>query len=141
LFWALKGGTNNFGRLRPYDKPYIPFTHKATKGVVTAFTLSTYKIGQIWAGIKAYTLEDLPALYNAMYEYQTGPADDYANAFLQGFVSNATIGVALSLVYLKPEESPAVFEPFYNIKPIVDAMKVTTFSEFISGQGPPSSPP
>lgn len=109
---------------------------------MTAFTLSTYSLGKIWAGIKFYNMEDLPALYDAMYEYQTAPQKDpYANLMLQGFLTNATIGVILSVVYLKPEPSPAAFAPFYHIKTKADSTKITTLSEFIGGQGPPSWPP
>ncbi|KAK8008142.1 FAD-binding oxidoreductase [Apiospora marii] len=123
LFWALKGGTNNFG-------------------VVTSFTMSTYPISTVWAGIKAYTLDDLPALFDAMLEYQSQPVKDpYANLMMQGFMSNATVGVVLNLVYLKPEESPAAFAPFYHINTTSDSTKLTRLSEFISGQGPQGFPP
>ncbi|KAH8594970.1 putative FAD-binding oxidoreductase [Bisporella sp. PMI_857] len=123
LFWALKGGGNNFG-------------------IVTSFTLSTYHIGEVWAGVKAYTMDDLPALYNAMFEYQSAPVKDpYANLMLQGFFSNASVGIVLNLVYLKPEESPAAFAPFYHINTTADSTKLSSFSEFISGQGPVNFPP
>lgn len=109
---------------------------------MTSFTLSTYKIGHVWAGIKFYTTDKLPELYDAMFEYQTSPEKDpYANLMLQGFLSNETMGIVLSLVYLKPEESPAAFAPFYSINTTSDSTKITSFSEFISGQGPPSFPP
>ncbi|KAH0594832.1 hypothetical protein MHUMG1_07667 [Metarhizium humberi] len=123
LHWALKGGINNFG-------------------IVTSFTVSTYSIGKVWAGIKTYKLEQLPALYDAMLKYQLTPEKDpYANLMLQGFFSKETTGIMLSLVYLKPQEFPSAFAPFYHINATSDSMRMSNFSEFIAGQGPPSFPP
>lgn len=77
-----------------------------------------------------------------MFEYQTAPnKDPYANLMLQGYVSNVTVGVVLNLVYLKPEESPDAFAPFYPINTTADSTKISSFSEFISGQGPSGFPP
>lgn len=87
-------------------------------------------------------MESLPALFDAMFEYQSAPnKDPYANLMLQGYVSNVTLGVVLNLVYLKPEESPEAFAPFYQIEPTADFTKISSFSEFISGQGPAGFPP
>ena len=111
-------------------------------GIVTSFSLSTYPIGDVWGGMKFYTLADLPALFNAMFEYQSVPVKDpYANLMLQGFVSNATVGVALSLIYLKPEESPAAFKPFYHINTTAELTGISSFSKFIEGQGISAYPP
>ncbi|OTA53613.1 putative FAD-binding oxidoreductase [Hypoxylon sp. EC38] len=122
LFWALKGGGNNFG-------------------IVTAFTFSTYPIKEVWAGVKGYSLEDLPTLFSAMLEYQSvAVKDPYANLDLQGFVTNASVGIALSLVYLKPVENPPAFAPFYGINTTSDSTALTTLTEFLTGQGPASFP-
>ncbi|KAI0852738.1 putative FAD-binding oxidoreductase [Daldinia vernicosa] len=122
LFWALKGGGNNFG-------------------IVTSFTLSTYPIHQVWAGIKTYAYSDLPSLYSAMLEYQTVlQKDPYANLDLQGILVGENMGLALSLVYLQPEEEPSAFAPFYPIKTISDSTQLTTLTEFLSGQGPGDFP-
>ncbi|KAL7624894.1 hypothetical protein AAE478_004108 [Parahypoxylon ruwenzoriense] len=114
LFWALKGGANNFG-------------------VVTRFTLKTYPIHDVWGGVRVYSLDALPALFDAMYEYQmVGNKDPYANIMLQAFPTNATIGAILNMVYLKPEESPEAFAPFQNIVPLVDMTKLQTLTELQS---------
>ncbi|KAL9075850.1 MAG: hypothetical protein Q9157_003840 [Trypethelium eluteriae] len=121
LFWALKA--------------------KYQEGIVTSFTLSTYPIKQVWAGVKAYTKEDLPAIFEAMFKYQTvARKDPLANLMLQGYMSNTTTEIILNMVYLAPEEAPSAFAPFYHINTTSDSTKLTTLTEFISGQGPGTFP-
>ncbi|KAI1080736.1 putative FAD-binding oxidoreductase [Whalleya microplaca] len=118
LFWALKGGANNFG-------------------VVTKFTLKTYPIFNVWGGMKLYTLDALPALFDAFAKYQTiADKDPYANVMLQAFPTNKSIGAVLNMVYLKPEESPEAFAPFYDIKTVQDTTKLQTLTEMMSSQPP-----
>ncbi|RYO80892.1 hypothetical protein DL766_010441 [Monosporascus sp. MC13-8B] len=117
LFWALKGGGNNFG-------------------IVTSFTLSTYPLPKVWGGVKGYSWGDLPLVHASMLEYQSNPQKDpYANLMLQGFPINGTLGVMLSMVYLKPDESPPAFEPFYSISTTMDSMKTSTYYELLASQG------
>ena len=42
-----------------------PFS-SVESGIVTAFTLSTYPIHQVWGGIKTYSPQQLPALFFSM---------------------------------------------------------------------------
>ncbi|KAL1792959.1 hypothetical protein ACET3X_009466 [Alternaria dauci] len=122
LFRVLKGGTNNFG-------------------LVTSFTLRTYPIYNVWGGVKMYSHEQIPALYKALAAYQTQPnKDPYANLMLQPFATNESLGAMLNMVYLKPEESPAAFNAFYDIPTVSDATKLQTLNEMISGQVVPSLP-
>ncbi|KAF2788462.1 putative FAD-binding oxidoreductase [Melanomma pulvis-pyrius CBS 109.77] len=116
LFWGLKGGANNFG-------------------IVASFTLRTYPIHQVWGGIKSYSTDDVPALLEALMKYQSSPnKDPYANLMLQPFANNRSIGAVLNLVYLKPEVSPAAFQPFYSIPTTSDSTKLQTLTEMMSGQ-------
>ncbi|KAL8867990.1 MAG: hypothetical protein Q9174_005292 [Haloplaca sp. 1 TL-2023] len=122
LWWALKGGGNNFG-------------------IVTAFTLSTYPIHQVWGGVKVYTNNQLPELFSAMLQYQSAPdKDPYANVIFQAFTTNASVGAVLNMVYLKPEMSPAAFNPFYSIPTVNDTTKIQSLTEMISGQMVPPLP-
>ncbi|KAF2744280.1 putative FAD-binding oxidoreductase [Sporormia fimetaria CBS 119925] len=123
LFWALKGGANNFG-------------------IVTRFTLSTYPVPQVWGGIKVYSIDKLPVLFKAMYEYQSvAVKDPKANLMLQGLVSKDTAVALLNLIYLAPEESPEAFAPFYHVEPLSDSTKISSLTEFHAGQGPTGFPP
>ncbi|KAI0160007.1 putative FAD-binding oxidoreductase [Hypoxylon sp. FL1284] len=113
LFWSLKGGANNFG-------------------IVTKFTLKTYPIHDAWGGVRMYSLDALPQLFEAMYEYQAvAQKDPYANIMLQAFPTNASVGAILEIVYLKPEEEPEAFAPFRNITPLADTTKLQTLTELM----------
>ncbi|RJE27102.1 FAD binding domain protein [Aspergillus sclerotialis] len=115
LFWALKGGANNFG-------------------IVTAFTVRTYPIGKVWGGIKLYSLDQLPTVLAAFDAYQSVPdKDPYANLMIQAAPTNASVGVLVNLVYLKPESSPAAFRAFYDIPTLADSTKIQSFNEFMAG--------
>lgn len=75
-------------------------------------------------------------LHAAMLEYQLNPQKDpYANVMLQGFPINETIGIVLSMVYLKPEMFPPAFEPFYSINTTSDSTTLSTYYEFLATQG------
>ncbi|KAI1089446.1 putative FAD-binding oxidoreductase [Rostrohypoxylon terebratum] len=113
LFWSLKGGANNFG-------------------IVTKFTLKAYDIHDAWGGIRVYSLDALPALFDAMYQYQSvANKDPYANIMLQAFPTNASVGAILDIVYLKPEEEPEAFAPFRNITALADQTKLQTLTELM----------
>ncbi|KAM7203267.1 hypothetical protein V8F33_002258 [Rhypophila sp. PSN 637] len=104
LFWALKGGSNNFG-------------------IVTRFTLAAYPLTQVWGGIKLYPSSAMPAVLEAYHAYHTAPNKDLnANLHINLVPTNDTIGV--TLIYLKPVTSPpAAFAPFSSNKlgpPLLD---------------------
>ena len=88
-----------------------------------------------------YSHEQIPALYEALAAYQAQPEKDpYANLMLQPFGTNESLGAMLNMDYLKPEESPAAFDPFYRIPTVSDATELQTLNEMISGQIVPSLP-
>lgn len=110
-------------------------------GVVTSFKLSTYPIHLVWGGFKYYSLEQLPALYAAMAEYQAAQnKDPYANVMLQAFTSNASAGAVLDIVYLKPVANPAAFAPFYSIPTTSDTTQIQTLTNMMTGQFVPDIP-
>lgn len=101
-------------------------------GIVTKFTLKAYDIHDAWGGVRVYSLDALPALFDAMYQYQSvANKDPYANIMLQAFPTNATIGAILNIVYLKPEEEPEAFAPFRNITALADQTKLQTLTELM----------
>jgi FAD/FMN-containing dehydrogenase len=50
IFYALQGGTNNFG-------------------IVTSFTLRTFPVGKVWGGTILYSADQLDAMIDATVEY------------------------------------------------------------------------
>ncbi|RPA97005.1 FAD-binding domain-containing protein [Choiromyces venosus 120613-1] len=94
LFWALKGGSGNFG-------------------IVTRFDMYTRNdLSSIWYEVRVYSTDQTPALLDAIENFQmNGEADKKA-----GFVFSATTGATLvGFVYGSPIASPPAFSAFYNI--------------------------
>lgn len=112
---------------------------------MTAFTLRTYPIFNVWGGTKGYPFEALSDVLDALAEFQTNPEKDpYAQFNMNVYVTNQTFGVVLALVYLKPEETPAAFAPFYHLEetwtPTVDSTGLRTLSNLIGEYPLPSIP-
>ncbi|KAI0179263.1 FAD-binding domain-containing protein [Hypoxylon sp. FL1284] len=111
LFWALKGGANNFG-------------------IVTSFKSKTFPLGRVWGGVLVYTLDQMPDVFQAYYEYQAMPNKDlYANMVLNIAPNNGS--VMLTLVYLKPVERPDDYKPFYSLTPALEQTGLTTLHELM----------
>ncbi|KAI1809067.1 putative FAD-binding oxidoreductase [Poronia punctata] len=114
LYVALKGGTNNFG-------------------IVTEFNLRNYPLGKIWGGIRTYTIEDLPAIVKAYHEFQSTPSKDpYANLIILSSPTNSTVGVLVSMIYLKPEDNPAAFSAFDDIPTTSDNTGIKSFTSYLA---------
>ncbi|KAK4185130.1 hypothetical protein QBC35DRAFT_28965 [Podospora australis] len=112
LFWALKGGTNNFG-------------------IVTKFKTVGYPISLSWGGIQVFSPDQAPALMEALYEYQTAPNKDlYANLVINLIPTNGTM--LLTLVYLKPVERPPAFAPFYKLTPVFEQTAIMPLHTLMS---------
>ncbi|KAK3935427.1 hypothetical protein QBC46DRAFT_422660 [Diplogelasinospora grovesii] len=124
LFWALKGGANNFG-------------------IVTKFTVSTYPIKQGWGGLRGYTYDQLPKVLAALDAYQTKPDKDlYANLIIDVAAANQTeYGVLVTFIYLKPVANPAAYAPFYNITPVIDETGFATLYGLMADFPSPPLPP
>jgi FAD/FMN-containing dehydrogenase len=52
LYWALRGGGNNFG-------------------IVTNFKLNAFPLGKMWGGQRIYTEDNFPAVLDAIYKFGT----------------------------------------------------------------------
>ncbi|KAG6991367.1 bifunctional solanapyrone synthase [Physcia stellaris] len=115
LFFALKGGGNNFG-------------------IVTQVTMKTHPLGQVWGGVIAYNNTYVDALMNAFAKYQRSGQLDTKSAVISYMVFSQNINL-VTLVYLAPVDRPAAFAPFYDIPSLYDQTRIhDTFSDLI---GPP----
>ncbi|GAB1316436.1 hypothetical protein MFIFM68171_06646 [Madurella fahalii] len=111
LFWALKGGSNNFG-------------------IVTSYRASTYPIKNCWGGMQVFRPDQLPDVLQAFNEYQHTPDKDlHANLVLNVGVNNAT--VLLTLIYLQPVERPVAYAPFFKLTPVADLTGFYTLHEIM----------
>lgn len=70
----------------------------------------------------------------ALFKFQaTQNNDPYASLVLNIAASNETdTGITMSLVYLKPEQWPIVFAPFYDIKSEMDTTQIQPLTKIIN---------
>lgn len=99
LYWALRGGGNNFG-------------------VVTNFKLDAYPLGKMWGGTRIYSNASYPAVLDAIYKFATtGSSTDVEAAQIISFGYDASFGplAAAQLEYGKPVENASIFNDFNAI--------------------------
>ncbi|KAI1871899.1 hypothetical protein JX265_005885 [Neoarthrinium moseri] len=114
LYWALRGGGNNFG-------------------IVVNFNLETLPLpgGEIWGGSRVYLEDSFPALVDAFADYAIrSPEDPYAGAWLAMGVSNGTKLASAELWYAAPNaQNASIFNKWNNIASIQDAVQNRILSE------------
>ncbi|KAH7380269.1 putative FAD-binding oxidoreductase [Phaeosphaeria sp. MPI-PUGE-AT-0046c] len=122
LFWALKGGGNNFG-------------------IVTSYVVRTHPLGKIWGGFRAYTPDQLPNVVSALAEYQATVDDPDSSLILNIPLNNLTTsGFILNMVYLQPVAEPPAFKQFLDIPYAVDMTKIQTYEELLGSTPLPDLP-
>ena len=117
LYFALRGGGNNFG-------------------IVTRFDLVTFPQGKLWGGSQTflYSPESAAGLNEAFnWLAINGPADPYAQVILAyAYVQYADMYViAADLQYGKPVENPPMLQNFTAVQGTVvsDTLRIATLSE------------
>lgn len=111
LYWALRGGGNNFA-------------------IVTRLDLETYPQGDMWAGAQTFlnTPETSKAINNAFESFAIkSPEDDYAQ-IITAYAYAQTLGVyviASDLQYGKPIANPPIFQNFTAIPgAVADTLRI-----------------
>lgn len=102
LYWALRGGGNNFG-------------------IVTRFDLFTFPQGDLWAGSETfvYTPETAVAINDAFYYLSiSAPSDPYAQVILAYAYaqSEGVYIIASDLQYGKPVANPRILQNFTAVQ-------------------------
>ncbi|KAK8068743.1 FAD-binding oxidoreductase [Apiospora phragmitis] len=111
LFWALKGGSNNFG-------------------IVTSFTLKTYPIQQVWGGTRIVSWYQVDDFLDAMIEYETAPdRDPLASVNIDLVATNETIILTLPTM---EKNRPAAFSVFDRFETTLDTTGIKTLTELMS---------
>lgn len=111
LYWALRGGGNNFG-------------------IVTRFELATYPQGDLWAGSQTflYTNDTAAAINNAFYYLGiNAPSDPYAQVIIAYAYaqSQGVYVIASDLQYGKPVPDPPILQNFTSIPgAVADTLRI-----------------
>ncbi|KAL8923655.1 MAG: hypothetical protein Q9172_003047 [Xanthocarpia lactea] len=118
LWFALKGGSNNFG-------------------VITRFDLNVFPLGKIWGGSIYNPIETLPAQVQAFVDLNNASNYDTNAAVINAYVydSNISLWIVANTLVHKSEVNPQVLRPFTDIEPkLGNTMRLSNVSDITSEQ-------
>lgn len=111
LYWALRGGGNNFG-------------------IVVDFTLETISLpgAEMWGGSRLYVEADFPAVIDAFVSLiADSPTDPNAGTWVAWLVANGTRLSSTDLWYAEPNGASAgIFDKFNSIAALQDTTQNIT---------------
>lgn len=118
LFWALKGGSNNYG-------------------IVTRFDLETFPASMIYGGSIAYNTSSVPLFMNALIEYLKpgGGVEDGHSALVPAlFVSppGKLVEGYVEVFHDSPDPAPASLVNFTSISAVANTAQVRTYSDLLT---------
>ena len=101
------------------------------KGIVTEFRAKAYPQGNIWGSLSLYSMDQMDDVLQAYEQYHTAPNKDL-NANMVMNIGPINDTVIVTLVYLKPEESPEAFAPFYGIPPVMQQSGIMSLTDLMT---------
>ncbi|KAJ7057517.1 FAD dependent oxidoreductase [Mycena amicta] len=118
LFFALKGGGNNFG-------------------IVTEFTLQTFPQGQVWGGLITYTLAQIPDVNAAVAAFAANVTDPKAAIIPTYNFLLTQPGVSHVMFYDGPTPPAGIFDDFLAIPHLTKDVETRSFLDLV--QSAPSN--
>ncbi|KUJ08661.1 FAD-binding domain-containing protein [Mollisia scopiformis] len=116
LYWALKGGGNQFG-------------------IVTKFTMKTHPIGQIWGGIRSYAATEAEALLNATENFNENyDKDPKAAVIVTGEIAiDSLLEIFVVFFFYDGPTAPAgIFDEFNAIPFLTDGTETRSYYDLIN---------
>ncbi|PBP27987.1 putative FAD binding domain containing protein [Diplocarpon rosae] len=115
LFWALKGGGNQFG-------------------IVTKFTVNTVPIGQVWGGVRIYSQAATAQLLTATQDFTENFHDPKAAVIVtfEKLVSGLEQFWAVFFFYDGPAPPAGVFDEFNGLATESDSVKTQSYSSLLT---------
>ena len=110
LYFALRGGGNNFG-------------------IVTRFDLDTFPQGPMWGGMAAYPITANASIFNAFSNFATAsPADPDAALIVASAYVQGTYIFSTDYEYAKPTPNPPIFSEFAAIPALTSSVRITNLT-------------
>lgn len=114
LFYALKGGGNQFA-------------------IVTEFVMNTYPIGDVWGGVKIYTMDQKEALLQATHNLVSDYYDPKA-AVIVTYTSTVESLIEVFVVfyfYNSPSGPGEILEEFNSIPALISRTKTRSYLDLL----------
>lgn len=111
LYFALRGGGNNFG-------------------IVTRFDLETFPQGNMWGGMRKYPITANVSILAALSNFtNSGPSNPDA-ALIVAFVNfEGNYLISTDMEYAKPVVNPPIFNEFMAIESLASTMRITNLTD------------
>ena len=110
LYFALRGGGNNFG-------------------IVTRFDLDTFPQGPMWGGMSVYPITANTSIFEALSNFATAsPADPDAALIVAAAYVQGTYIISTDYEYAKPIANPPIFSEFTAISSLTSTVRITTLT-------------
>ncbi|RPA96635.1 FAD-binding domain-containing protein [Choiromyces venosus 120613-1] len=121
LFWALKGGSNNFGIVTRFDLFAIPIPN-----------------GKVWGGNLVFLPQQFNNVTDAIAEYQmNGQVTDPGAAIIPNlfYMGVGNVNIFTVTVFHASGQKPASLDPIFKVGPVSDTSSQRTLAEMAEEAG------
>ena len=113
LYFALRGGGNNFG-------------------IVTRFDLETFPQGDMWGGMRDYPITANASLLTGLYNFaKNAPSDPDAALIIAFAYYEGEYLASTDIEYAKPIVNPPIFNELMAIESLTSTMRITNLTDLV----------